>query len=162
MTPPPLTRKFRVFWAVFSSFWVRFFDFMDPNSILWPKIGTISRILELSGETEPRFARNASCGVVSWPPSKGVWLTAQRITLGPAHHKADVPAAALPTHEPPGPIRHGRLGTVSLGHLGGIGRGFVPSILAPNNELQMRLSGASEGCWRPRLGSHGSIPARSW
>src|SRR5215472_11214821 len=55
----------------------------------------------------------------------------RRIALRPAHHKTDVAAATLRAHEPLAPIRHGRLGAVSLGHLGRVRLDLMTAILAP-------------------------------
>jgi len=87
---------------------------------------------------EPDTETCGGCEVIALP--------SQRIVLRAADDESGVPAAALPAHEPLAPRWHGRVGTVSLGHLGGIGRGLVATVPAPNNELQMRPRGASESC----------------
>jgi hypothetical protein len=64
--------------------------------------------------------------------------------LSPAHHHVDVAATALAAHEPLAPIRHCRLDTVSLGHLGWVRLDLMAAILAPHDEPQMSCGGAAE------------------
>jgi hypothetical protein len=74
--------------------------------------------------------------------------------LSPAHHRIDLPAAAVRTDEPGAPIEHGRFGAVPSSHLGGIGLDLMLAILAPHDQPDLCRGSASERHRRGVFGFH--------
>jgi hypothetical protein len=74
--------------------------------------------------------------------------------LGTAHHHIDPRAVALTAHQPRRPIRHGRLGAVSLRHFGRIRLDMMAAVLTPYDEPQVSSCGAAKRRRRARPRFH--------
>jgi hypothetical protein len=50
-----------------------------------------------------------------------------------AHHHIDLTPTTLRAHQPTAPVKHGRIGAVTLCHVGGIGLDLTTATLAPHD-----------------------------
>lgn len=73
------------------------------------------------------------------------------LTPRTADHEIDVPTAAARAHQPFLPIEKRQVGTIASDLFGYIGLDPMPARLAPDDQVEIRLQGATERC-RPAGG----------
>jgi hypothetical protein len=69
------------------------------------------------------------------------------LPLRPGYDHIDLSAAAVGADEPSAPIEDRRCRAVLLGHLAGVGLDLVPTVLAPNDEPDLRSGRTAKRRW---------------